>query len=51
MSGYVDKSDLKELGFSGIDAAKFLTWILDCRKESGNHRLDAHWRIMSLFWH
>ena len=37
MSGYVDKSDLKELGFSGIDAAKFLTWILDCRKESGDH--------------
>ena len=37
MSGYVDKSDLKELGFSGIDAAKFLTWIQDCRRESGNH--------------
>ena len=34
-SGNLDKSDLLEIGFSGMHAAKFLAWVHDCQREGG----------------
>jgi hypothetical protein len=39
MSGYISKNDLMELGFSGIDASRFLTWIQECRRSGGDIHL------------